>query len=116
MAVERGGVELSQHVDLVDPAVEAVGHGDIDETVRTTDRHGGLRALLCQRVETATGTTSEDDRCTRINLLSAEDVSIYTIKQQPLQDTWIWERRQRFFFSQNIGSVRSIRKLYTFVN
>ena len=46
MAVEGGGVELGEDVDLADAAVDAVAHGDIDETVEATDRDSRLCTSL----------------------------------------------------------------------
>lgn len=39
VAVEGGGVELCEDVHLVDPAVDAVAHGHVDEPVRAAYRH-----------------------------------------------------------------------------
>mmetsp|Transcript_28085 Transcript_28085/g.61482 ORF Transcript_28085/g.61482 Transcript_28085/m.61482 type:complete len:326 (+) Transcript_28085:675-1652(+) len=61
VAVEGHGVELGEHVDLGDAAVEAVGHGHINQAVRATDGHRGLGALLGQGVQARAGATTEDD-------------------------------------------------------
>lgn len=39
MAIEGGGVELREDVDLVDGAVDTVAHWNIDESVSAADRH-----------------------------------------------------------------------------
>ncbi len=61
--VERRRVELRQHVDLADAAVDAVAHGHVDEPVGAADGHRRLRALLGQRVQPAAGAASQDDGC-----------------------------------------------------
>lgn len=36
MAIERGGVELGEHEDLVDATVDAIAHRDVYEPVAST--------------------------------------------------------------------------------
>lgn len=50
VSVEGGGVKLRQHVYLADAAVDAVAHGDVDQSVGTADGHRRLGALLGERV------------------------------------------------------------------
>lgn len=45
MVVEGSGVELREHEDAPDPAVETVADGNVDETVLASERHGGLGAV-----------------------------------------------------------------------
>ncbi len=63
MPVQRRGIELGQHVDLADAAVDAVAHGHVDEPVGATDRHRRLRALLREGVQPAAGASTQDDGC-----------------------------------------------------
>lgn len=58
MAVQRGGVELREDVDLVDVAVEAVADGDVDESVVSAERNSRFGSLLGEWIETSSGTTS----------------------------------------------------------
>ena len=46
------GVELREHVDAVQPAVDAVRQRDVDQAVLSGHRHGRLGAVLGQRVQT----------------------------------------------------------------
>ena len=61
MPVQRRRVELRQRVDLVDARVDAVGHRDVDQAVVGAEGHGGLGALLGERVEAGAGAAAEDD-------------------------------------------------------
>ena len=46
VAVEGGGVELGEDVDLPQAGVEAVGDGDVDQAVLAAEGHRGLRRAL----------------------------------------------------------------------
>ena len=61
MTVERCGIELGQTVDLVNPRVDAIGDGDVDETVVGAQRDRRLGALLGEGVEPGAGTAAEND-------------------------------------------------------
>ena len=61
MTVERRGVELRKAVDFVNARVNAVGHGNVNQTVVGTQRDSRFRALLGERIETATSTTTENN-------------------------------------------------------
>jgi hypothetical protein len=61
--VERRRVELRQHVDLADPAVDAVAHRDINQPICAADGDRRLRPLLRQRVQPAAGAAAQDDGC-----------------------------------------------------
>lgn len=61
MAVERRRVELREAVDLVDVAVDAVAHGDVDKAVVGTQRHCWLGACLGQGVEARASATAKDN-------------------------------------------------------
>ena len=63
MPVEGGGVELRQHVDLADAAIDAVAHGHVNEAVGPPDGHRRLRALLRERVQPAARASTQDDGC-----------------------------------------------------
>ena len=65
MSIEGGGVELGEHVDLVDAAVDAVAHGDIDQPVAAANGHSWLGSSLGQRVQAGTRSSSQDDGCTQ---------------------------------------------------
>jgi len=59
--VQRRGVELREHVDLVDVAVDAVADRNINQPVVGTQGHGGLRPFLRQGVQSASGSSTEDN-------------------------------------------------------
>ena len=61
MTVQGCGVELSEAVDLVDAAVDAVADGDVDEAVVGAEGHSRLGTLLGERVQTGTGAASKND-------------------------------------------------------
>ena len=61
VAVEGGGVELGEAVDLDDVGVYAVGDGDVDQAVVGAQGHRRLGALLCQRVQPRPGAAAQDD-------------------------------------------------------
>lgn len=50
VTIERCGVELRQHVDLADSAVDAIAHGNINQAVGAANWHGWFCALLRERV------------------------------------------------------------------
>lgn len=39
MTVQRGRIELRENVDFVDPAIDAVAHRHVDQSVATSQRH-----------------------------------------------------------------------------
>jgi len=67
--VERGGVELGEHIDLGDARVDAVGHGHVDEAVRAADGDGGLGARLGEREQAGSGAATQDDGCVRARIV-----------------------------------------------
>jgi hypothetical protein len=46
MPVEGNGIELSEDRDMMDPRIEAVAQGDVDQPVLAADWHGRLGAEL----------------------------------------------------------------------
>ena len=61
VAVQRGAVELGQHVDAADAGVQAVADRHVDEAVFPPDRNRGLGAILGQRKEACPGAAAHDD-------------------------------------------------------
>ena len=59
--VQRGGVELGQHIDVADAGVEAVADGDIDQPVFAAERDGGFGAVLGQGEEPFARAAAHDD-------------------------------------------------------
>lgn len=59
--VQRRRVELRERVDLGDVAVDTVADGDVDQAVVGAQRHGGLGAVLGQRVQPRARAAAEDD-------------------------------------------------------
>src|SRR5579884_1788435 len=49
---QRLGLVLHEDVQRVDPRVDEVAQDEVDDPVLAPERHGGLAALLRQRVET----------------------------------------------------------------
>ena len=61
MAIERCAVELRQHIDLVDAAVDAVANRDINQAVFARQRHGRLGPHFGERVQPRPSTATEND-------------------------------------------------------
>lgn len=59
--VQGRRVELREAVHLVDVGVQAVRHGDVDEAVVGAQGHGGLGALLGERVQPRARPAAQDD-------------------------------------------------------
>ena len=59
--VQRGAVELRQHVDLAEAAVEAIADRDVNQPVLSAKRHRGFGALPRQRKEPGAGAAAHDD-------------------------------------------------------
>ncbi len=59
VAVERGRVELGDDEDAVDPRVQRVGDGDVDEAVHAAEGHCGFRAVLRQRMQPLTAPAAQ---------------------------------------------------------
>ena len=59
--VQRGGIELREHVDAAQPGIDAIGDRDIDEAIFARERHGRFRALLGQRKEAGARAAAHDD-------------------------------------------------------
>ena len=60
--VQADGVELGQHEDPVQPGVNAVGHGDVDQPIFAGDRHGRLAPRFGQRKQPRAATAAQDQR------------------------------------------------------
>ena len=58
MSVEGGGVELREHKDFSNIAVDTVADRDIDQAVVSPEWHSWLSTLLGERVQTAPSSTS----------------------------------------------------------
>ena len=61
VAVERLTVELGEHVDLLDPRVDAVAHRDVDQPVFSTQGHGRFGPGGGEGLQAGTGTAAQDD-------------------------------------------------------
>ena len=59
--VQADGLELREDEDPVDAAVDAVGDRDVDEAIFAGERHGGLGAVVGERLEARAATATEDD-------------------------------------------------------
>src|ERR1035438_9865805 len=60
--VQGGGVEHGQQVNTSQAGVDAVGDGDIDQTILAGQRYGRFGALLCQREQACALPAAQDDR------------------------------------------------------
>ena len=58
--VQADGHELSQHVDAVDPAIEAVADRDVDQSILAGDRDGRLGPELREGEQTGPLAAAED--------------------------------------------------------
>ena len=54
-------VELREHVDAVQPAVDAVRERNVDQPILAGQRHGRLRAILGQRIEPRAAAAAENN-------------------------------------------------------
>ncbi len=61
VAMHRGGIELGQQVDLIEPAIEAIADRDVHESVHAGEGHGRLGALSGERAQTGAASTADDD-------------------------------------------------------
>jgi hypothetical protein len=61
MPVERRRVELREHEDPPHVGVQAVADRDVDQPVLAANRHGGFRALLCERKQPLALASAEND-------------------------------------------------------
>ena len=61
MPVQRGGVELRQHVDVAEAGVDAIADRDIHQAVFARERHRGFGALLRQGKEPRARAAAHDD-------------------------------------------------------
>ena len=61
MAVERGRVELREHVNALEARVQAVADGDVDEAIFATQRHCGFGAVFGQWIKTRPLTPTQYD-------------------------------------------------------
>ena len=59
--VQRGGIELREHIHPPQAGVDAVGNRDVHDPVFPGQRHGGLRALLGERKKTRASSPAHDD-------------------------------------------------------
>lgn len=74
------GTNLGQHVDLDDPAVDAVAHRHVNEAVRPANWHGRLGTHLRERIKPCPGATAEDDGSNtlrRYHILRLRKVAAY---------------------------------------
>ncbi len=61
VTVERNGIELRQDRHAVNPRIDAIANGNVNETIFPRDRHGRLRAHLGQRMQTRPASASHND-------------------------------------------------------
>ena len=62
VAVERGRVELRQHVDAFEPGVQAVADRNVDEPVLASDGDRRLRSVMGEGKQARAAATAEHDR------------------------------------------------------
>lgn len=61
VSMEGGGVELGEEVDAFEAGVDAIGDGDIDESIFTGERDGGFGAVFGEGEESGALAAAEDD-------------------------------------------------------
>ena len=59
--MQRGAVELCQHIDAANAGVQAITDGNIDESVLAADRNSRFGAILGQWKEPGSCSSSHDD-------------------------------------------------------
>ena len=118
VAIEGGAVELGQHVDFADAAVDAVGHGHIYEPVGAADGHGRLGPVLCEGVQAGASAATEDDGCTRYQLYVRDPVLVgagcgraagAVLLSRVVQDTVDKEQRWMVGFTSDAAGHRASR-------
>ncbi len=62
VTVERRRVELREHENAPHVGVQAVADRDVDQPVLAANRHGGFRALLCERKQPRALAAAENNR------------------------------------------------------
>src|SRR5205823_10324286 len=60
VAVEAAGLELGQHQHLAQPAIEAVGQGEVDDPVEPAERDGRFRPVAGQRLQSSPFAAGQD--------------------------------------------------------
>jgi len=60
VAVQAGRIELGQHVNPVDAAVDAIRQRNVDQPVFARERDGWLGAIFSKRIEPRAATAAED--------------------------------------------------------
>jgi hypothetical protein len=61
MTVEAHRLELGEHEDLADAAIDAIGKRDVDQPVFSRKRHGRLGAVRGERLQARAATAAEDN-------------------------------------------------------
>jgi hypothetical protein len=61
MTIERGTVELRQHIDLVDLRINAIADGNINESVLAGKRDGRLGTHFGEWIQAGASTSTEND-------------------------------------------------------
>jgi len=84
MAVETDGVELGEHVDAVQPAVDAVRQGNVDQAILRGDGHGRLGTELGQWIESGTPPAAENQSDYVSHELSAASTDSISLHLQML--------------------------------
>jgi len=59
--IERSGVELREDEDPLEPGVQAVAYGNVDQPVFAAQRNSWFRSVLGEREETLSGATCQND-------------------------------------------------------
>src|SRR4051812_46503073 len=62
VTVQAGGLELRQNVNLINLAVDAIGDGNVDESIFAAQRNSGLRAVRRQRQQPSAASTAQNQR------------------------------------------------------
>ena len=60
--VERGGVVLREHEHAAHSAIQTIRNRDVDQSVLSSDGHGGLGAVCGEGIEARARAAAEDDR------------------------------------------------------
>jgi len=60
MAIQAVRLELREHADAAQPAVNAVGEGEVDDAVEPAERHRGLGPVAGERLQAGAFAAGED--------------------------------------------------------
>jgi hypothetical protein len=61
MTMQRSGVELGQYRDVINPGINTIADGNVNEAILARNRDGGFRANLRKRMQARTAPAPHND-------------------------------------------------------